>query len=224
MRQDGFAQRPALPEGDDLFGVGAAGAGFDAEGCFETGIEDVQILQGVAAQLGVGGGVLWGGTLLADDELALADDDGLVLEQVLEGEGALDGDGGGGAEEGAQFPVEIGEELRPLGGEGFAGVEGLLAQGAHPFGERHGVDSNRKWGEGVVCRRLVSAAWRWAAGSRQRTKKGLSQNGWGTNVDKGECYIIYNGGKEGAGIRFLRGAREQGSELPVVRLSTHKNR
>jgi hypothetical protein len=51
-------------------------------------VQDVQVSQAVAAQLRVGGRGLGRGTFLADDQLAVADVDGLVLHQMLEGQPA----------------------------------------------------------------------------------------------------------------------------------------
>ena len=49
--------------------------------------------------------------------------------------------------------------------------------------------------------------------NKQGENKRLTQNGWGTNGEKGECYIINSDGEEGEGIRFLMGSREESSRL-----------
>jgi hypothetical protein len=49
-------------------------------------VEDLQVLQTVTAQFGIGRGRLGGGAFFADDQLAVADVDRLVLHQVPEGQ------------------------------------------------------------------------------------------------------------------------------------------
>ena len=57
----------------------------------ETGMQndegDIEIVQGVAAQLGVGGRGLRRRPLFADDQFPIADVDRLALQEVLEGQG-----------------------------------------------------------------------------------------------------------------------------------------
>ena len=83
--------RPALPERDDPGFVALTSLCTDGERYLLAGIEDVQILEGVAAKFRVGGGGLGGRTLLADDQLAVVEADSSVLHEVLEGQRAKQG-------------------------------------------------------------------------------------------------------------------------------------
>ena len=53
-------------------------------------VEDLEVLHGVAAQLGIGGRALGARAALADDQLFGADVDGAVLQHVRESAGAQD--------------------------------------------------------------------------------------------------------------------------------------
>lgn len=78
----------------------------------------------MATQLGVGGGSFRSRTFLADDQLVLADVDGLVFHQVLEDQGAADWS----REKTGVLPVDLGYQLGALGRDGGFGVQALLAQ------------------------------------------------------------------------------------------------
>ena len=54
-------------------------------------VENLQVLQAVAAQLGIGRGRLGRRAFFADDQLAIVDADRLILHQVLEGQRPADG-------------------------------------------------------------------------------------------------------------------------------------
>ena len=82
--------------------------------------------EAVAAQLGVGGRGLGRGAFLADDQLAVADADRLVLHQVAERQRAAHRRG----EQAVVLPVELGHQLGALGRDGGDGVQALLAEAA----------------------------------------------------------------------------------------------
>ena len=111
----------ALVDGDVLFGHVVAGHG--------PGVQHAQVLGRVAGQLGEGRHAFGPGPALADDELAVAEPEGLLLAEVLEDhgpqhgqgifavvlavegrfeKGALDGDGGLGLE---AFPAQAGDSV-----------------------------------------------------------------------------------------------------------------
>jgi hypothetical protein len=76
----------------------------------------------VAAQFWKGGGCLRGWPTLADNQFAVANTDGLVLHQVLEGEGTTEWHG--------QFRtglVEVRNELCSLDGQPWLLVKALLS-------------------------------------------------------------------------------------------------
>jgi hypothetical protein len=89
LGEDAVPLRAALPEGDDLLGVEPARLLVRGEGRLLPVVEVPEVLEGVDADLGIGRGRLGRGAAFADDELAVVEDDGLVLHDVLEGQGAL---------------------------------------------------------------------------------------------------------------------------------------
>jgi len=128
-----LADRPSLPEGDDLGLVDAACLFADGEGLAVAGVEDVEILEAVAAKFRVGRGGLRGGAAFADDQFARAYPDGAVFHQVFEGQGP--GDGGRDGLGDARL-VELGDQSGAFGREGWFGLNALLAQSRDAFGHR----------------------------------------------------------------------------------------
>ena len=91
-------------------------------------IHNLHILQGMAAQLGEGGGSLGGVALFAYDKLAIGDLDALALKVVLEGGGSHFGYGHGAV---IQL-VCLGHELCALHVDVGLGLNALLAQHLYP--------------------------------------------------------------------------------------------
>ena len=123
LGEEPVPHRAALPHRDDVALLRAPRLGRHREAGLLARVEHVEVVERVAADLRVGGRASGRRSALADDELAGADVDRLVLEDVRERARALDRNRRrlGRAEEG-------GEELRPLGREPGLGVEGLLAE------------------------------------------------------------------------------------------------
>ena len=135
LGEDPLALGLAAPEGDDLVAVDRLHGGVHLEGSLRPGVQDVQVLQAVGGDLGIGGRGLGGGAALADDQLAGADPDRLVGQDVAEGHGPLDRDR---LALGRAALVEVGQQPGALRGQARDGGEALLAQAADPF--VHGVN------------------------------------------------------------------------------------
>ncbi len=125
LGEDAVALGPAFPEGDDLFGIGAAGRVVGGEGGFLAVVEVLEVLEGMDADFGVGRGRLGRRTALADDELAVVEDDRLRLHDVLEGLRVLHRQ-----RQGARLRtfVELGDEKGPFGADRRLGRERLLPE------------------------------------------------------------------------------------------------
>jgi hypothetical protein len=128
--EEPLAHRAAAPVRGDLPLVDAARLGAHREGDLLPGIQEVEILQAVAAQLRIRRRRLGRRPLLADDQLPRADPHRLVFHQVPEGPGAQYG-----RRRRAFVPaIERRDQLGPLGGDGGVRIQAVLAQLAYPFG------------------------------------------------------------------------------------------
>jgi hypothetical protein len=87
--KDALAHRPATPKRDDLLGIDLPRPRRHGKRDLCPGVQDLQVAHRVAAQLGVGRRRLGRSTLFAHDQLAVADIDRLVCQQVAEGQCAL---------------------------------------------------------------------------------------------------------------------------------------
>ncbi len=134
LGEDAVPLRAALPEGDDLVGVDAARLLVRGEGGLLPVVEILEVLEGVDADLGIGRGRLGRRAPLPDDELAVVEDDGLALHDVLEGQGVPHR-----RRQGARLGplVELGEEPGPLGADRRPGLERLLSQLLDAFVHGH---------------------------------------------------------------------------------------
>ena len=124
----------ARPEGDDLLFVDLPELRVGLERGLLPRVEDLEVLDAVAAQLGIGRRRLGRGPLLADDQLAVVDADRLVNQDVLESEGVLDGRGNAVR---LRALVEFGDELGPLARHGRDGGQRLLAELLDSRGHGH---------------------------------------------------------------------------------------
>ena len=127
----------APPVGDDLGGEVAAGGGADAEAGLLAPVQDVQVVERVAGDLGVGRGGLGRRPPFADDQLVGEDGDLFAGQQAGEGAGALAGDGeavGGAA------AVIAGQQAAALAGQGGNGPQRAGAQFLDP-----GVHVSLRW-------------------------------------------------------------------------------
>ena len=124
----------ALPERDDLLGVDAAGILVGGEGGLLAVVEVPEVPEGVDADLGVGRRRLRRRPALADDELAVVDDDRLVLHDVPEGQGVPHRR----RERERPGPlVELREEPGPLGADRRPGLERLCSELLDAFVHGH---------------------------------------------------------------------------------------
>ena len=137
--EDEIAHGFALPERDNGVLVNSPGWFADGEGDLFPRVEDVKILQAMAAQFGVGRRGFGSGAFFAHDELALVDADGLVFHQILKGQGAAHGRRHQPMP--GVLPVELSHQLCPLGRNGGPGVQALLPQAGDSFSHRHGSTS-----------------------------------------------------------------------------------
>ena len=78
-----LAHGASLPERNDLVAIQLARFGADRKRNLLARIEDVQVLQAVAAQFGIGGRGFGRGAFLADDQFIRADEDRFVFQQIL---------------------------------------------------------------------------------------------------------------------------------------------
>ena len=128
--EEALAHGLAPPVGDDLVGEVAAGGGADAEAGLLAPVQDVQVAERMAGDLGVGGGGLGRRPPFADDQLVGQDDDLLAGQQVGEGAGALarDGEAVGGA-----ALVVAGQQAAAFAGKHGNGPQRAGAQSLDPF-------------------------------------------------------------------------------------------
>ncbi len=125
LGEDAVPLRPPLPERDDLLGVDAPCFLVGGEGGLFAVVKIAEVLDRMDADLGVGRGRLGRGPALPDDELAVVDDDGLSLHEMLEGQGVLHRPGQG---ECLRSLVELGHEPGPLGRDRRLGLERLCPE------------------------------------------------------------------------------------------------
>ncbi len=114
-----------------------------AEGDLVAAVEQAQIFQGVAAQLGERGGGLGLRPLLADDQLTGAQVDVFLVEQVTEGHGTEHRRG----QQAGLAVVEIGHQLGAVGGDGRDSLQALAAQASDALGHGHGELTSNLDGE-----------------------------------------------------------------------------
>ena len=120
----------ALPERDDDVLVGCPVLRADPERGLGPAVEDVEVLQAVGRDLGIGGRRLGRRSSLADDELPFPEPNGLVFEEMPEGQGPLHGR----ARDGVRvLPVEIRHQPGPLGRQAGLRFETRLAQSRDPI-------------------------------------------------------------------------------------------
>ena len=125
------ADGAAAPEGDDLLLIKADRGGVGLEPGLGPGIEDAQVLGAMASDFGVGRRSLGPRAPLADNELAFIHNDGLVLQDVLEGQGVLDGRRD---PVGFRRFIEFGDQLGPLTRDRGDRFQALVAQLFYPGG------------------------------------------------------------------------------------------
>jgi len=156
LLQDPLAHGLAPPEGDDRLRVDLRSLRADGERDLLPRVEDVQIGQGVAAQLRVGGRGFGGRPLLPDDQLVVLDANGLVLQQPGEGPRPLHRDG-------ARLRlllVKAGHEQGALRGERGPRFQAALAEPGDAIGHGHRLHppiftgkpkaSSRRW-SAAIC-------------------------------------------------------------------------
>ena len=132
-REEPVAQGAAAPVGDHLPLVGLDHVRRHRVARLRPRVEDAQVLEAVAGQLGERGHGLRGRAALADDQLALAEVDRLLLAEVEERAGAHHRD----RPAAVVLAVEAGEEDGALGRDRGRRLEAAAAQG---FGAGvHGV-------------------------------------------------------------------------------------
>ena len=86
-----LAHGAPLPERDDLVAIQLARFGADRKRNLLARVEDVQVLQAVAAQFGISRRGFGRGAFFADDQFIGADEDRLVLHQILKRQRAAQG-------------------------------------------------------------------------------------------------------------------------------------
>ena len=125
LMEDQLAHGLALPEGYDRILVQLAGSCIHSKGGLFPGIEDIQVLQAMAAQLRISGGSLGSVALFADNQLAFVDADGLVFQDIAERFSPAYLCGPGAA---FVLAVELGQQLGALGRDAGRGIQALSSQ------------------------------------------------------------------------------------------------
>jgi len=147
LREEPLAHRLALPERDDRFFIDLPGLRADLERNLLARIQDVQVGQGVTAELRKSGRGLGRGALFAHDQLAVADGDRPVLHQVAEGQGPAHGRG----EQPIVQAIRLGHQDRALRGDGRDRVQAFLAQAGNTWCDH--VCSQSSTSDGVMGKR-----------------------------------------------------------------------
>ena len=131
--KDPVTERAPRPERNDFPFVDLDVFGRDVIAGHRPGVENSKIVGAVTGDLGVGRRGLWLVAPLADDQLTIADVDGLRGAQVVEGpcpQHRL-------RELADVLPVEVSQEHRPFDRNRGVGVQAYLAQ--HPYAVVHEV-------------------------------------------------------------------------------------
>ena len=148
LGKEPLAHRLALPERDDLRLIDLPGLGADLERDLLARIQDVQVGQGVAAELGIGGRGLGRRPLLADDQLAVADGDRAVLHHIAKRQRPAHRRG----EQAVVQAVGFGHQHGALGRDGRDGVQALLAECGDAGGD-HGISPTQSY----FCARIIDS-------------------------------------------------------------------
>ena len=119
--EDPVAERPPLPEGDDLGGESFDVLGGDLVARQLARAKDLEVLDAVAGDLGIGRGRLRFRSPLTDDEFAVAQIEALVGAEVVERAGAHERR----RPAALVLPVEPGQQQRPLDGDRWDGFKAL---------------------------------------------------------------------------------------------------
>ena len=129
VAQDRLPQRAVLPIGDDGFRLQPARFVVDPEEDLFPPVHHIQVFQRVAAELGERGGALRPAALLADDQLAVADPERFVGEDMLEDQRPQNRR----FHRAGKFLIGFGDQAGPLDAESRGGVQAFLAQLADAF-------------------------------------------------------------------------------------------
>ena len=125
LAEDAFPHGFSVPKRDDAFFVTAEDGFIHFEGDFFPLVENFQVFERVAAQFGIRRRGFGTRSLFADDEFPFAQPERFVFQQVGECHRALHRRG---IRLNLLLPIKLGEQSRALAGEGFLGVQTLLAQ------------------------------------------------------------------------------------------------
>ncbi len=129
-REGAIAHRAAPPVRDDPVAVSRNRLVAHGVAGLLARAQDLEVLDAVAGELGVGRARLGRRPAFPDDQLVVADVHGLALAEVLEREGAEDGHG----MPALVFAVEVGDELGALGADRRRGLGASPAQSLDAFG------------------------------------------------------------------------------------------
>ncbi len=117
------------PVGNDLLGIEVDVLGGNRVAGHLAGVQDLQVLAGMAVQLGEGGDAARHRASLSHNQVVGADEDRLLLAEVLEVQRPHD--------RGGDFPgvflVELGHQDRPLDGDGRVCFKALLPESLDSF-------------------------------------------------------------------------------------------
>jgi len=127
--EDHLPHALALPEGYELLPVAAAGLLIDPEKDLFAAVEDLEVLEGVAAEFWKSIGGFGRGSAFADDQFAVVDADFLLRHDRGKDAGAQHR---GGEEPG--FAVDAGDDFSALGGKCGYGLQALFPQQTDAFG------------------------------------------------------------------------------------------
>jgi len=127
--QQALAHGAVFPVGNDLTFVQLPVRGTNLEARFRPGVQDVQVLQAVAAEFRVGWCCLGSGTFLAHDKFAVADVNVFMFHQVGKCQAAFLSS----RKHPLLLLVKICDQLCAFGGDTRQGIQALLPQAGNAF-------------------------------------------------------------------------------------------